>query len=1074
MKLNASQHGPDAAELRTPHGYPFHDPNIRIRHLPTRFVYDPVRRRCLKLFECPYFVSPEDKRALAKAMAPQVRDRPAVYYMSAPTATGKSATPLEAYLSELRRTGFVEYLHMAFLNNSDYIFRPWGPIASAPSAAEAQGAWFMLGCVVALLYNRRPPMSFAKFVPVLEAVYAAHVQAPPTEGWATVDAGVLAAGQWACNLPIFAGRGGAVRIPIPSIKEIAGLPPWGPAALLQLLIDRVVVARGGTVNKSQVLVHLDEHVRMTDGEDRVRAALFRKGAMEVFGLVAGVKVVATYLRPPQLAGSESSDFCRRPVPIPCVDVDGMVEEVMTPMAERTMEGRLGTAAEGFKEAARQLQAVMLIGAVKAVAGAEEPGEMGWEERMGSMTKAMQAAVGEVGGRRGGATGRGTRSEAMVVEMRKVAEALSEAAASARNAKKEAGKRAKGGGMAAAVEAMKDRLDEATTAVGRVVQLADAADWADKRPLVLWEGVRAALEQSDEAAKVMVEAAKEMNYGVMGQGDGIGVKNAVERSDGAAKVVVEAATDIRGGGGDLGYGEDQNVTGAWLEAAAMRIAVAARAVVRRMWPLVEWELGWLRRVEGQCRGNRPGERELGEAAKGLANVLRDALGVEERDQVTRRQAAADRFVMACLLSGRMQAVHMALADGKPVEGQKWDVRDRRTGWLSAEWMVRWMIARVDEGLRKKPQVNTRDGRAKMLRMAIASCHLAARAGGIFSTQWRGHVLEGAAAETFLRYFVGQEEAVEAVEGITDADSVVVLQSGDRLLLGVSFMRIMASDVDAASMSDPRMHMFSAGRLLFVSRVEEVAIVGFAAASRVASSDLGAVSRVDTRSRSGPGAVVMTKKGGPSAVGRKGCATAGAGGGKVGSMTVDEHFADELILEAMFAWALGVRGAVGWLSFCDDLLFSTMGGFRSMGEGRLVIPKAGGEGEGEYEAVAWDAEGGHAPKPGVLYMTEKGHFGCDMYFVGERDGAPCLVLIEVTSTAHSAEHEARKQKLKAVIEALATETKPAGVACVGIVLAPNADDGRDARTSVGDDVRIVSGRGARVLLGSLGPMCTWFGE
>ncbi len=90
---------------------------------------------------------------------------------------------------------------------------------------------------------------------------------------------------------------------------------------------------GKTTCILRILLHLDEHRKMCQwevdnlGDEAIKWAMFRRGAMEALVNVPKVTVVATYTARPPLPAQASSAVCRDPVAMPCLDVDAAMQEI---------------------------------------------------------------------------------------------------------------------------------------------------------------------------------------------------------------------------------------------------------------------------------------------------------------------------------------------------------------------------------------------------------------------------------------------------------------------------------------------------------------------------------------------------------------------------------------------------------------------------------------------------------------------------------------------------------------------------------------------------------------------------
>ena len=188
-----------------------------------------------------------------------------VKYVCAPAGSGKTSSILPAFL----QSEFTHYLYIAFANsnNCKFSLTPSAPFDDQEKAYN-QGAAFALACVNMLLMKTK-----------LQAISIL-----PTE--------------------LISQEAATKRLKAMIRKHFGAL--------------------------SHVLFHVDEHRKMCDRSDREHdpGASFSRGAMQT--LAGAGTVVATYTEPPYMPaiGAEaSSEVCRLPVALPCLDVDKVLQHV---------------------------------------------------------------------------------------------------------------------------------------------------------------------------------------------------------------------------------------------------------------------------------------------------------------------------------------------------------------------------------------------------------------------------------------------------------------------------------------------------------------------------------------------------------------------------------------------------------------------------------------------------------------------------------------------------------------------------------------------------------------------------
>ena len=77
---------------------------------------------------------------------------------------------------------------------------------------------------------------------------------------------------------------------------------------------------------------------------------FRRGALEVLGMINGVTPVATFTGMPQLPPEQSSEVCRHPLPMPPLDLDLITKDIEDLKLPRS---RNSDFLQDFKEAASE-------------------------------------------------------------------------------------------------------------------------------------------------------------------------------------------------------------------------------------------------------------------------------------------------------------------------------------------------------------------------------------------------------------------------------------------------------------------------------------------------------------------------------------------------------------------------------------------------------------------------------------------------------------------------------------------------------------------------------------------------
>lgn len=249
----------------------FSDFETYAKTLPRRVVGN-AGHGVLDLYKLPHWADPEAVKAMAIDLESNRRklegDRNYVRYATAPTASGKTASILAAFLNsaESGRTigdstvSLSYYIYIPFENNNSRNFRARTPDRDF----YEQGAWFMLKCLDKFFNNT----------------------------WGTVNTG---------------------DINIPGVEEIK-------IQMKNLFREKV----GG----GRCLVHVDEHHSMLAHANEEEAALFRRGALKVLAEASDVVVVATYTKLlTEVDPAGSSNVCRYPIAVPLLDIDAMTKSI---------------------------------------------------------------------------------------------------------------------------------------------------------------------------------------------------------------------------------------------------------------------------------------------------------------------------------------------------------------------------------------------------------------------------------------------------------------------------------------------------------------------------------------------------------------------------------------------------------------------------------------------------------------------------------------------------------------------------------------------------------------------------
>jgi hypothetical protein len=197
-------------------------------------------------------------------------NRKFVRYATAPTASGKTASILPAFLdsSEGNRlidgvnVSFSYYIYLAFDNNGDRNFTARGLIQGD---YYQQGAFFMLKCLRMFFKN---------------------------------DVGEV------------------------NIKDQSKLPS------LHMIKEEMEQELKSNASNGRCLIHIDEHRSMVHHASEGEAAQFRMGAIEALAEIPNVIIVATYTKLlTEIDPAGSSKVCRYPVAVPLLDIDAMAQSV---------------------------------------------------------------------------------------------------------------------------------------------------------------------------------------------------------------------------------------------------------------------------------------------------------------------------------------------------------------------------------------------------------------------------------------------------------------------------------------------------------------------------------------------------------------------------------------------------------------------------------------------------------------------------------------------------------------------------------------------------------------------------
>ncbi len=237
-------------------------------HLPRRKLDGgPV----LRLYEHEYLVRSGDLKRMSNAIdKPLEKARSVVHYISAPPASGKTASVLPSFLETAKAT---HYLYLPFHNNNGNWFKaaPYNIEATDEETGEQQGAAFMTQCVKNLLEGK----GYGK-VPVID------------------DA--------------------------PSIDSMEN--------------DLTFYLQQKLGDGYRIWFHIDEHRKMinrdypNDIQRQKVSAAFSRGAMTILAGLNNSRVIVTYVElPTEVPTEESSTCCRHPIALAPLDVDQAMAHV---------------------------------------------------------------------------------------------------------------------------------------------------------------------------------------------------------------------------------------------------------------------------------------------------------------------------------------------------------------------------------------------------------------------------------------------------------------------------------------------------------------------------------------------------------------------------------------------------------------------------------------------------------------------------------------------------------------------------------------------------------------------------
>ena len=242
----------------------FSDFDVYAKFLP---VCEFMPGQLIKLHEQPYFAHPEDISQLAYDLALPA-SRPKAIYMCSPSGTGKSASILPAFLASDK---FTHYVYIACANNGNCNFSSGSLLKDSDKnayiLAEQQGAAFMVECVQKIL--NKPEHGKHKIC-AKEPMLVSHATK--------------------------------------AIEKL--LEPLGEGAW--------------------VLFHIDEHQKMCerDGDFARTGEEFSRGALEALIQEKSSIAIATFTEPlDSFPGRRCSGTTRLPLPVPCLDVNALMEKV---------------------------------------------------------------------------------------------------------------------------------------------------------------------------------------------------------------------------------------------------------------------------------------------------------------------------------------------------------------------------------------------------------------------------------------------------------------------------------------------------------------------------------------------------------------------------------------------------------------------------------------------------------------------------------------------------------------------------------------------------------------------------
>jgi hypothetical protein len=261
----------------------------------------PVRRNganVAMLYENPFWVHDDDLKAYTAALEKPKDGTPRlqIKYTCAPPGSGKSASVLPACLKSIESgDGFTHYLHLPFHNNGGRCFWVKGKL-DKDTAFRAGGA-FILDCVTMLLDNKVPSKTVG--VPQRSGTVADQLRKVFRAGGAFMF-------DW---------------VTTPDVTDFAD-------DLRKVLKDRLG-------DNCKPLIHIDEHRYMTVRPGaKIRDLTlvdqsFRLGALNCLGALGDdIGLIATFTdRLTDLDPGLSTEACRLPVALPCIDPNAMIRDV---------------------------------------------------------------------------------------------------------------------------------------------------------------------------------------------------------------------------------------------------------------------------------------------------------------------------------------------------------------------------------------------------------------------------------------------------------------------------------------------------------------------------------------------------------------------------------------------------------------------------------------------------------------------------------------------------------------------------------------------------------------------------